>query len=74
MSLKKILSINSVSKTFGSIFANEKIDLELFEGEILALLGENGAGKTTLMNMLFGHYMPEEGSIDIMDDDGDLVP
>jgi simple sugar transport system ATP-binding protein len=74
MSHKKILSINSISKTFGSIFANDKIDLELFEGEILALLGENGAGKTTLMNMLFGHYMPDDGSIDIMAEDGDLVP
>ena len=74
MSQKKILSINSISKTFGSIFANEKIDLELFEGEILALLGENGAGKTTLMNMLFGHYMPDDGSIDIMAEDGDLIP
>ena len=74
MSQKKILSINSISKTFGSIFANEKIDLELFEGEILALLGENGAGKTTLMNMLFGHYMPDDGSIDIMAENGDLIP
>jgi len=74
MSQKKILSINSISKTFGSIFANEKIDLELFEGEILALLGENGAGKTTLMNMLFGHYLPDSGNVEIMSSNSDLVP
>lgn len=41
----------------------------MFEGKILALLGENGARKTTLMNMLFGHYMPDDGSIDIMAED-----
>lgn len=41
---------------------------------MLALLGENGAGKTTLMNMLFGHYMPDEGDVDVVDAQGQLVP
>ena len=54
--------------------ANDKVDLELHEGEVLALLGENGAGKTTLMNMLFGHYMPDDGDVDVVDAQGQLVP
>ena len=44
--------------------ANDAISFDLKRGEILALLGENGAGKTTLMNILFGHYVADEGAID----------
>ena len=40
-----------------------KLDLDIYKGEILALLGENGSGKTTLMNMLSGIYFPDEGQI-----------
>ena len=46
------VSMKNVTKTFGSVVANEKVDLDIYKGEILALLGENGSGKTTLMNML----------------------
>jgi len=57
------LSIEGVTKRFGALLANDGIDLALHRGEILALLGENGAGKTTLMNILFGHYVADAGTI-----------
>lgn len=60
-----LLQLQGISKAFGPLLANDNIDLELYRGEILALLGENGAGKTTLMNILFGHYIADEGSITI---------
>ncbi len=55
--------MRNISKTFGSITANDKVDLDIYKGEILSLLGENGSGKTTLMNMLSGIYYPDEGQI-----------
>jgi len=58
-----VLQLRSITKSFPGVLANDHIDLELHEGEILALLGENGAGKTTLMNILYGLYAPDEGEI-----------
>ena len=55
--------MENVTKRFGKVVANNAINLELREGEILSLLGENGSGKTTLMNMLAGIYFPDEGKI-----------
>jgi general nucleoside transport system ATP-binding protein len=69
-----ILSITGVTKRFGTLVANEAIDLEVRQGEILALLGENGAGKTTLMNILFGHYVADEGRVQVAGPDGALQP
>jgi len=54
-----------VKKFPGGVVANDMIEFELHAGEIHGLLGENGAGKTTLMNILYGFYQPDAGSIDI---------
>ncbi|MBR5618940.1 MAG: ATP-binding cassette domain-containing protein, partial [Clostridia bacterium] len=57
------IELRNVSKTFGSIKANKNVNLSVYRGEILSLLGENGSGKTTLMNMLSGIYYPDTGEI-----------
>ena len=57
------VQLKGITKTFGSIIANQDCSLDLYRGEILSLLGENGSGKTTLMNALAGIYFPEEGEI-----------
>ena len=56
------IECRGITKSFGTVVANDRIDLSVKYGEILALLGENGSGKTTLMNMLSGIYHPDEGT------------
>ena len=68
-----VLRLVGITKRFGPLAANDHIDLDLSSGEILALLGENGAGKTTLMNILFGHYVADEGGVLIAGADGNLA-
>ena len=63
MQKKIALSMRGITKTFGSVVANKSVDLDVYQGEILAVLGENGCGKTTLMNMLAGIYYPDAGHI-----------
>ena len=64
------LEMKHITKRFGSVVANNDVHLDVYKGEILAILGENGSGKTTLMNMLAGIYYPDEGEICI---DGQVV-
>ena len=59
------LETKKVSKYFGNLAANKDVDLTVYKGEILAILGENGCGKTTLMNMIAGIYFPDEGTISV---------
>ncbi len=64
MSNKPIaIELRKICKTFGKVVANKDVDLTVYEGEILSILGENGSGKTTLMNMISGIYYPDSGQI-----------
>lgn len=57
------IEMQGITKYFDTVTANKDVSLQVYEGEIHALLGENGAGKSTLMNMLSGIYLPDEGQI-----------
>ena len=58
-----VLEMRGITKEFPGVTANDNVDLELYKGEVLALLGENGAGKSSLMNVLIGLYRPDAGEI-----------
>ena len=64
MTAETVLRLSGITKRFGPLVANDAISFELARGEVVALLGENGAGKTTLMNILFGHYVADEGTVE----------
>ena len=57
------LELRKITKSFGKKFANKDIDLKVYKGEILSILGENGSGKTTMLNMICGIYYPDSGQI-----------
>ena len=59
----KVVELRNITKTFGSVVANKNVNLDLYKGEILSILGENGSGKTTAMNIISGIYAQDEGSI-----------
>ena len=59
------IEMNGITKKFGTLIANDNINLKVKDREIHAILGENGAGKSTLMSILFGLYQPDKGEIKI---------
>ncbi len=65
------LHLCQITKQFGNLVANDKINISLRRREVVALLGENGGGKTTLMNILFRQYVADEGEIEVF---GKMMP
>ena len=57
------LRARGLSKSFGHVRALQDVDVDLFEGEVLAVVGDNGAGKSTLIKILSGAYLPDQGEI-----------
>ncbi|WP_417806899.1 ABC transporter ATP-binding protein [Thioclava sp.] len=60
-----VLRLCNITKRFGAVCANDDVSFSLGRGEVIALLGENGAGKTTLMNILFGQYTADAGTVEV---------
>lgn len=60
-----VISVRGISKTFGKVKACNNVNIDIYPGEIHALLGENGAGKSTLINILSGVYSPDRGNIKV---------
>ncbi len=63
MKKEKVLELVDITKIFGEVIANKNVNLDLYKGEILSILGENGSGKTTAMNVIAGIYLPDEGHL-----------
>ena len=65
----KILELKGLGKNFGAVKALSNVDFELYENEILALLGDNGAGKSTIVKILSGYYQPDAGRMTMKGED-----
>ena len=68
-----MLEMRGITKRFPGVLANDKVDFDLFKGEVHTLLGENGAGKSTLMKILYGMYQADEGQI-LLDGRPETIP
>ena len=69
-----LLRVEGLSKAFGALKATDRVDLEVQEGETLAIIGPNGAGKTTLISQLAGNLRPDAGSIRFAGEDVTALP
>jgi ABC-type sugar transport system ATPase subunit len=58
-----VLSLNGIHKTFGGVVAIDRFDLDIYAGEVVALVGDNGAGKSTLIKIIAGVHQPNEGTV-----------
>jgi D-xylose transport system ATP-binding protein len=67
---KVVLEVKGVSKNFGSVVALNNVDLEVYDDEVVGLVGDNGAGKSTLIKILSGNFPPDKGSVFL---DGKIV-
>ena len=69
-----LLSLESVSKSYGALKVTDGISMRVARGELLGILGPNGAGKTTLFNLISGDVLPDAGRIVYAGDDITRVP
>ena len=66
MEVTPLIRMRNIVKRFPGVVSNDQVNLDLYAGQIHALLGENGSGKSTLMSILSGLYRPTEGTIEIL--------